>query len=493
MNINSLNGGLFMDVERTTNPVKILIVDDHPNTAAMLARVLSKFDKPVEILTASGGEEALKTIGDQGVDVLITDFMMLGMNGLELIEKLTGPQKPAHIILMTAYDTPDLAVSARGLNVQDYLVKPVQPERIRGIVGKAIERLRPSDVQKKQTGFHHEFKILVGDDNPDSLRLLSSRLQYEGYKFIPAWDGDETLAKIRSEKPDLVLLDVSIQKQDGFRILEEFRADPEISHIPVIIITAARIGPKDIGDGLILGVDDYVIKPYDWRELAVRIRLKLQVKKAEDILSHRNLELKTLQAISGQLTSAGTFDDIADTILSRINLVLDAVWARVDIFQDVGPIYYCVKCYRDSLSTSLRLIKDRFIHMEIISSVIASRNMLLIEDNRSNPAYQELEEASISSLAVLPLLNRNCLVGLLSVSFDRPIRFFPEQLALLQTIASQAALAVENIQNRENKSQIVKEMNELKTYLLEQENCSCSQKFFELLPHLAKQLSDGIS
>ena len=94
------------NVVKKVDPVKLLIVDDHPNTAAMLSRVLSNFDTPVDVTTASGGEEALAMIGDQGVDILITDFMMPGINGLELIEKLKGSQKPAHIILITAYDTP---------------------------------------------------------------------------------------------------------------------------------------------------------------------------------------------------------------------------------------------------------------------------------------------------------------------------------------------------------------------------------------------------
>ena len=58
-----------MDIVKKVDPVKLLIVDDHPNTAAMLARVLSKFDTPVDITTASGGEEALEMIGDENVDI----------------------------------------------------------------------------------------------------------------------------------------------------------------------------------------------------------------------------------------------------------------------------------------------------------------------------------------------------------------------------------------------------------------------------------------
>ena len=130
-----------MDSQTSVSPIRIMIVDDHPNTARMLARVLSKFDEDVDILTASSGEDAIERIGDEGLDILITDYMMPGMNGLELIEKLSTNQKPTHTILITAYDTPALASSAQNMKVTDYLVKPVQPEKIHSLVSEIINQL----------------------------------------------------------------------------------------------------------------------------------------------------------------------------------------------------------------------------------------------------------------------------------------------------------------------------------------------------------------
>ncbi len=454
----------------------------------MLARVLSKFDSPVEIITASGGEEALKMIGDQGVDILITDFMMPGVNGLELIERLKGSQKPAHIILITAYDTPGLAVSARRLNVQDYLVKPVQPEKIRGIVGKVIDELRPSFTLKKENRFKREFKILVADDNPDNLRLLSSRLQNEGYHFTPAWDGDETLGKIRLEKPDLILLDVNMPKKDGFQVLEEIRSDPEIAHIPVIIISAARIGPKDIRDGLTLGADDYVIKPFDWRELAARIQSKLRVKMAEDILRYRNLELEILEEIAQRLANACHFEEIAETIIPRLSRAIETTWVRLDIFQDMVPAFSRVVACSESKHKPPEILGDRFLRLNIITRTLSCPEMLVVNDVSDDSDCQELKRAGIASLVVVPLVNRKRLIGLLSLSADHSVKFPEEKQGLLYTIASQAALAAENIQNLENKSQLDHDMSKLKSYLLELDIDSGSQGILEQLPFLAKQL-----
>jgi nitrogen fixation/metabolism regulation signal transduction histidine kinase len=75
--------------------------------------------------------------------------------------------------------------------------------------------------------------------------------------------------------------------KDGFTVLEEIRADPAIRHIPVIILTAARLDSIEVQFGLNLGADDYITKPFNKRELLARIRTKLRVKESEDVIRHQ--------------------------------------------------------------------------------------------------------------------------------------------------------------------------------------------------------------
>jgi two-component system phosphate regulon sensor histidine kinase PhoR len=465
------------------NPIRILIVDDHPNTASMLARVLSKLDQPVEVITASSGEDALEKIGDQVMDILITDFMMPGLNGLELIEKLRGEKKPAHTILITAYDTPGLAITARRLNIQDYLVKPVQPDKIRSIVSRVIGELRPNETVNGAP-VRRVFKILIADDYPDNLRLLSTRLRNEGYEFIPAWDGEETLQKVREDEPDLVLLDVNMPKKDGFQVLAEMRSDPEISHIPVIIITAARIGSKDVREGLTLGADDYITKPFDWRELAARIQSKLRVKQAEDALRRRTRDLGILPEIGQELSARLDIEELADIVVSRTVEALGVDSARLDVFQPDGEVY-CRKRRADAReSRRMYTSREQVFKNTLIAHVVEKREGLVVGDVNAEEHWRMgALEGAISAVAV-PLLGQREIIGVLMLAHSHPCFFNRDHQALLQAIASQAAIAIENAQLLHIEHKRVQELIALNNLAREINQFTYSTQLLDRLPRL---------
>lgn len=226
-------------------PVRVLIVDDHPTTAHTLARAVSQMGPKVDVVSATSGREALERVEGSAADILITDMIMPEMNGLELVEKLQRHPggKPAHVILITAYDVPGLKETARRAKVDEIIVKPVRPERICQIVSGLLDEWSRSTPRAKEKPDKKPFKILIADDRPDNVTLLCRYIENEGYAYITASDGEETLIRTREHMPDLVLLDINMPKKDGFAVLEEIRHDPALQHIPVIILTAARIDP----------------------------------------------------------------------------------------------------------------------------------------------------------------------------------------------------------------------------------------------------------
>jgi len=115
-------------------------------------------------------------------------------------------------------------------------------------------------------------KILVADDDKNIVELLRLYLEKEDYTVIIANDGEEALSKFGPESPDIVLLDIMMPKLDGWQVLREIRKK---SNTPIIMLTA-KGETFDKVVGLELGADDYVVKPFDAKEIVARIKAVLR-------------------------------------------------------------------------------------------------------------------------------------------------------------------------------------------------------------------------
>ena len=115
-------------------------------------------------------------------------------------------------------------------------------------------------------------QILIVDDEPKITRLVSDYLEKAGFSVIVARDGREALMRARTERPDLVVLDLGLPEMDGLDVTRALRRD---SGVPIIMLTA-RAEEADTVVGLELGADDYVTKPFSPRELVARVRAVLR-------------------------------------------------------------------------------------------------------------------------------------------------------------------------------------------------------------------------
>lgn len=118
-------------------------------------------------------------------------------------------------------------------------------------------------------------KILIVDDEAPIRKLLRVGLAAEGYATVEAESGEEALARLAQDKPDLVLLDLGLPGMIGFDLLERWRA--ELLEVPIVILSS-RTDETGIVQALELGADDYVTKPFGMRELAARLRVALRHK-----------------------------------------------------------------------------------------------------------------------------------------------------------------------------------------------------------------------
>ncbi len=118
-------------------------------------------------------------------------------------------------------------------------------------------------------------KVVVIEDEADILEVVQYNLSREGFRVLTSRDGEEGLATVRREAPDVVLLDLMLPGLDGIEVCRRLQADPVTAAIPIIMVTA-KGEETDVVLGLAVGADDYVCKPFSPKELVARVKAVLR-------------------------------------------------------------------------------------------------------------------------------------------------------------------------------------------------------------------------
>ncbi|WNS76713.1 response regulator transcription factor [Bacillus sp. DTU_2020_1000418_1_SI_GHA_SEK_038] len=216
-------------------------------------------------------------------------------------------------------------------------------------------------IEKGETQLNKE-AILVIEDEEKIARLLELELEFEGYKVTKAMDGIKGLEEYRSNKWDLILLDVMLPGLSGIEILRRIRIND--SHTPVLLLTA-KDSVEDKVSGLDLGANDYITKPFQIEELLARVRVALRHKAAEkkeetDWLTLADLRLneKTREVLRGEdfieLTPR-EFDLLAYLLKNKMQVlnrdqILEAVWGY-DFFGDTNVVDVYIRYLRKKIDS----------------------------------------------------------------------------------------------------------------------------------------------
>ena len=119
-------------------------------------------------------------------------------------------------------------------------------------------------------------KILIADDEQNIVISLEFLMKREGFTVCIAADGQEAIDKVRSETPDLVLLDIMMPRKNGYEVCQEIRSDPQLQGIRVLMLTA-KGREMEVTKGLAMGADAYMTKPFSTRELVTRVKSLLDL------------------------------------------------------------------------------------------------------------------------------------------------------------------------------------------------------------------------
>jgi two-component system alkaline phosphatase synthesis response regulator PhoP len=131
--------------------------------------------------------------------------------------------------------------------------------------------LRQTTVKKKGVNMAKK-KIMVVDDEENLVELVKDIMENEDFEVVTATNGDECLEKLRTEKPDLILLDMMMPGMSGREVCERIRKNPKTKNLKVAFLTVARF--SELGKGVLssLGVVDYITKPFENQELVKRVK-----------------------------------------------------------------------------------------------------------------------------------------------------------------------------------------------------------------------------
>jgi DNA-binding response OmpR family regulator len=191
--------------------------------------------------------------------VILLDLLLPDRSGLDLLQALKADPATLDIPVLVVSVAND-SLKALSLGAAECLLKPVDRDRIVGTVRKLLDGARGTAP-----------RVLVVDDEPDTVDFIRQTLVAEGFETSVARNGREALESIARERPDLVLLDIMMPELSGFEVLEAMARDPSMAGLPVVVLTA-RGDEMDARSGLALGARRYLSKPFDVRALVAEIR-----------------------------------------------------------------------------------------------------------------------------------------------------------------------------------------------------------------------------
>ena len=265
--------------------MKILIVEDNLASLKLVTQVLESAG--MEVLQATLAEEALDIIKKTPVDLVLTDIMLPGMDGLSLSRKLRLDTATANIpiVAMTANESCDLPL-ARDAGCDSFLRKPIDT---RALAHQLVEVLHSSDTTRRfakdcqpqsadtETEYSTPAQILVVEDDPASLRLAGAVLMASGYLVSVATTAAQAIASVRANPPDLIVLDLNLPGTDGIEAARELKQNPETRHIPILAVTAySNLFSKETAMGA--NCNAYLSKPLDTRRLPGQLARMLEGK-----------------------------------------------------------------------------------------------------------------------------------------------------------------------------------------------------------------------
>jgi PAS domain S-box-containing protein len=300
------------------------------------------------------------------------------------------------------------------------------------VAASQIEKMSQTDRPKR---------ILIAEDDPSIMHLLSAQLEMEGYEIVQAIDGAAAWQALQQEElPDLVLLDILMPNMSGYEVCRRIRATPRLAALPVLILTALQDSASRL-KGLEAGANDFLGKPWSKAELQTRIRTLIRLKEVQDSLQKQHERLEHLYDISRELSTNLDLNQMLSSLLIRAARAVGAQGGSIVLLSRRKP-WRMIRLDQGGEPEVVSPAALNSIEGEIVSWLFEARRALAVRDTTmtANPEGW----GATRSVGAVPLVLKGRLRGTMLFHHQEPGWFEDEHLELLTTIARQAAISIEN-------------------------------------------------
>jgi two-component system cell cycle response regulator len=295
---------------------RVLVVDDVPANVKLLeARLSAEY---FDVMTAVSGQEALAICERAECDVVLLDVMMPDMDGFEVCRRLKSGLTTHHIpvVMVTALDQPSDRVKGLESGADDFLTKPVSDialiARVRSLsrLKMMTDELRMRAVTSREIGIEsperealaeagRHGRILMVDDRPALSDRIQNMLSSE-HAVDMERDPTEALFHAAEGNYDLVIVSLDLDNFDGLRLCSQLRSLERTRNVPILAIAEADNNTRLVR-ALEIGVNDYLVRPFDKNEIMARVRTQIRKKRYAERLRD-NVQLSIEMAITDALT-----------------------------------------------------------------------------------------------------------------------------------------------------------------------------------------------
>lgn len=338
---------------------------------------------------------------------------------------------------------------------------------------QAVSREEPTQGDSTMLNSSQQ-SVLIVDDTPANLHLLSRMLSLRGYKVRAANSGARALAAIRANPPDLILLDIMMPEMNGYEVCEQLKTDEQTRDIPVIFISALD-AMEDKIKAFTAGGVDYVTKPFQGKEVLARVKTHLALRRMQKNLEEKNVQLeqeiaerkraerdlhrhterlKILHEIDQSILAAQSPGTIALAAIGRIRQLIPCQRAIAMAITRTGQI----ETLAVDSSGAIKMEANADVYQEMFESQAIRKGWIQGCDDletlpRRSPMLRTLYAEGVCSYIAVPLFIRGRLVGSLNLEADRPRAFTSDHIAIATEVAVLLAVAIRQAQLHEETQQ----------------------------------------